>query len=215
MPKRPADTPGAEQFLPERITLRTLQLSARECQGCPLFRDATQTVFGAGRADASMILVGEAPGDSEDVQGKPFVGPAGRLLDEVLESAGINRKEVYLTNAVKHFKFEMRGKRRIHKKPGAREIRACAPWLEKEIEVVQPEVVVCLGATAAQALLGPDFRVTLHRGRVISSVLVARVLATIHPSAVLRQPTPEDREREKLQLIADLKVAAKLLSRRS
>jgi DNA polymerase len=207
--------PGAEQFLPARITLPSLQRAARECQGCPLFRDATQTVFGEGPANASMMLVGEAPGDAEDLRGKPFVGPAGRLLDEVLESAGIDRDRVYLTNAVKHFKFELRGKRRIHKKPGAREVRACLPWLEKEIDVLKPAVVVCLGATAAQALLGADFRITKHRGKVIPSSLTARVLATIHPSAILRQPTAEARDAEKLHLIADLKVAAGLLHERT
>jgi uracil-DNA glycosylase len=215
MPKQSSDTPGAEHFLPARISLPSLQRAAQECQGCPLFRDATQTVFGEGPADASMLLIGEAPGDSEDLRGRPFVGPAGRLLDEALESAGITRDEVYVTNAVKHFKFELRGKRRIHKKPGAREIRACVPWLEKEIQVVQPDVVVCLGATAAQALLGAAFRVTTHRGRVVPSALAARVLATIHPSAILRQPTPEAREHERLLLIADLKVAAELLHERA
>jgi DNA polymerase len=215
MPKQSTDAPGAEHFLPARITLSSLQRAAKECEGCPLFRDATQTVFGEGPADASMILVGEAPGDAEDLSGRPFVGPAGRLLDEVLESAGIDRQKVYLTNAVKHFKFELRGKRRIHKKPGAREIRACLPWLEKEIEVLQPNVVVCLGATAAQALLGTDFRVTTNRGKVIPSPLFARVLATIHPSAILRQPTSEAREREMLHLIADLEVAAGLLHKRA
>jgi DNA polymerase len=215
MPRESTNVPGAEQFLPARITLPSLQRAARECQGCPLFRDATQTVFGEGPANASMMLVGEAPGDAEDLRGKPFVGPAGRLLDEVLESAGIDRDRVYLTNAVKHFKFELRGKRRIHKKPGAREVRACLPWLEKEIDVLKPAVVVCLGATAAQALLGADVRITKHRGKVIPSSLTARVLATIPPSAILRQPTAEARDAEKLHLIADLKVAAGLLHERT
>lgn len=202
---------GAEHFFPARMSLSALREAARSCRGCPLYRDATQTVFGSGASSSRVVLVGEQPGNEEDLRGAPFVGPAGRILDEALEAAGIRRDEVYVTNVVKHFKWERRGKRRLHKKPTAREIGACRPWLEQEIALIRPEVVVCLGATAAQALLGRGFRVSRERGQPIPSELAPHVLATIHPSAVLRRPTSEERHRELAALTADLRVVAELL----
>jgi uracil-DNA glycosylase len=205
---------SALEFLPATITLDSLREAARGCQGCPLFQRATQTVFGQGRPGARLLLIGEQPGHDEDLQGAPFVGPAGRVLDEALGAAGIARADAYVTNVVKHFKWTAQGKRRIHEKPGAREIAACLPWLEKEIEVVEPDVLVCLGATAAQALLGRDFKVTARRGQVVSSRFAAQVVATVHPSSILRQQTEADREREMARFIADLKVVAGLLGGR-
>ena len=198
---------SALEFLPPRHDLESLREAATRCQGCDLYRDATQVVFGEGRAHAPILLVGEQPGDREDRQGKPFVGPAGQLLDKCLESAGINREDVYVTNAVKHFKWEPRGKIRLHKKPNSLEIAACRPWLETEIAAVHPQVVVCLGATAAQDLLGSQFRLTKHRGEVFPSKY-GLVTATIHPSAILRMPEPDAREAEIASLVADLRVAA-------
>ena len=195
------------EFLPSRHDLPSLREAATRCQGCDLYQHATQVVFGEGRAHAPILLVGEQPGDREDQQGKPFVGPAGQLLDKCLESAGINRAEVYVTNAVKHFKWEPRGKIRLHKKPSSLEIAACRPWLEAEISAVSPQLVVCLGATAAQALLGSQFRLTKHRGEVFPTKY-GPVTATIHPSAILRMPEPDAREAEIASLVADLKVAA-------
>src|SRR5947209_15774968 len=160
---------SALQFLPTRVSLPALREAARNCQGCPLYQNATQTVFGQGRRSARVFLVGEQPGNDEDLQGKPFVGPAGRILDEALAAASIDRADAYVTNVVKHFKWEAKGKRRMHKKPSAREIGACLPWLEKEIELIKPEILVCLGATAAQTLLGRDFKVTVQRGQVIQT----------------------------------------------
>jgi uracil-DNA glycosylase family protein len=203
---------SAVQFLPVRLSLTCLREAARGCQGCPLFQNATQTVFGQGRRTARVFLVGEQPGNEEDLQGKPFVGPAGRLLDQGLESAGIDRGDAYVTNVVKHFKWVAKGKRRMHKKPSAREIAACLPWLEKEIELIKPEVLVCLGATAAQTLLGRDFRVSVQRGHVVESSFSKHALATVHPSSILRQPTSEDRHREMARFVADLKVVAGLLN---
>ena len=203
---------GAAQFLPSRVTMRSLREAARECRGCPLFRNATQTVFGKGRVSARIVLVGEQPGNEEDLRGEPFVGPAGRVLDDALEAAGIAREDAYVTNVVKHFKWTPAGKRRLHKKPSAREILACRPWLDQELELVKPEVLVCLGATAAQALLGREFRVSVQRGKLVDTALAPKTLATIHPSAVLRQPTPEDRAREMARFTADLEVAARLLN---
>jgi uracil-DNA glycosylase family protein len=200
-------------FLPRRFTLPALKKAAAVCEGCPLYRDATQTVFGEGPADAAMILVGETPGDQEDLQGKPFVGPAGRLLDEALLDAGLDRGEVYVTNAVKHFKWEPRGKRRLHKKPSAREIMACRPWLDVELQVLKPRVVVCLGATAAQAILGRTFRVTRQRGQPHELDSGAKAIATHHPSAVLRSPDQAARHRMRRELAADLSIAASLLGR--
>ena len=181
--------------IPPDPTLPSLRAAAKACHACPLYEAATQTVFGEGPADAKLMLVGETPGDQEDRQGHPFVGPAGKLLDRCLETAGIERDKAYVTNVVKHFKWTRRGKRRIHSKPNAKEIRACEPWLLAEIAAVQPQVLVCLGATAAQALLGADFRVTRRRGELVPSNLAPRVLATVHPSALLRAE-PEARETE-------------------
>lgn len=202
---------SAREFLPERLSLPALRRAAKDCRGCPLHRNATQTVFGAGPAGARLILVGEQPGNDEDIAGAPFVGPAGRLLDRALEEAGIARDDAYVTNVVKHFKWERRGSRRLHKKPTAREIRACMPWLEQEIAVIRPTVLVCLGATAAQALLGRSFRVTEQRGRLIADERAPYVLATVHPSSILRQPTSEQRRAEQARFVADLAVAAAAL----
>jgi DNA polymerase len=206
-----AEPMTAEPFLPERRTLKTLREAARTCRGCPLWRNATQTVFGEGPAHAQVVMIGEKPGDREDIEGHPFVGPAGRLLDQALAGAGIDRGIVYVTNAVKHFKWEPAGKRRLHKKPSAREIAACRPWLEAELELLRPEIVVALGATAAQDLMGPKFRVTHDRGKVFRDVPWASYfVATIHPSAILRGD-PEEREEALKAFVADLKVVAKLL----
>jgi uracil-DNA glycosylase len=194
---------------PDSSSLTTLKSAAKTCTACHLFRHATQTVFGEGAKGAKLMLVGEQPGDQEDLAGKPFVGPAGKILDRALEEAGIDRKEVYVTNTVKHFKWEPRGKRRIHKKPNSREIAACRPWLEAELRVVRPGLLVCLGATAAQAVLGPAFRVTRERGKILESELASKVVATVHPSSLLRQPDEESREREYKLFVADLRAAAK------
>jgi uracil-DNA glycosylase family protein len=204
------DTGTAAEYLPERLSLSSLREAAAKCQACPLWRTATQTVFGEGAARSELMLVGEQPGDREDREGHPFVGPAGRLLDECLEEAGIDRTRAYVTNVVKHFKWQARGKRRIHAKPAWSEIAACRPWLDAELAVVKPDVLVCLGATAAQALLGKSFRVTRERGRPVDSDLAPSVLATIHPSAILRADA-ETRERERTAFVDDLKVAASLL----
>jgi DNA polymerase len=185
-----------------------LREAAAGCRACDLWEKATQTVFGEGAASARMMLVGEQPGDREDLEGKPFVGPAGRILEEGLEAAGIDRSRVYVTNAVKHFRFTQRGKRRLHEKPNAQQIRACKPWLESEISVVKPQIIVLLGATAAQAVMGPAFRVSKQRGEVLPSPLGIPVLATVHPSSILRATDDASREAAKASFIADLKVAA-------
>ncbi len=190
--------------------MRTLKAAAQACRGCDLYKRATQVVFGSGPRDGRVMLVGEQPGDQEDRHGEPFVGPAGAVLHKALEEAGIPRDSAYLTNAVKHFSWEPRGKRRIHKKPRASEIKACRPWLEAELRAVKPAVVVCLGATAAQALLGAQFKLTQQRGQVLPSALAERVVATIHPSAVLRAPDSEGRRAAYDSLVADLTVAAKV-----
>ena len=195
--------------VPETSSLATLQKSAKTCTACHLFKQATQTVFGEGPKGATLMLLGEQPGDQEDLSGKPFVGPAGGILNRALEEAGIDRTQVYVTNTVKHFKWEPRGKRRIHKKPNSREIAACRPWLEAELRVVRPDLLVCMGATAAQAVFGPSFRVTRERGKVLESELAAKVVATVHPSSLLRQPDEESREREYKLFVADLRVALK------
>ena len=182
-----------------------LAREAKRCRNCPLWKNATQTVFGEGRPRSQIMFIGEQPGNEEDLRGKPFVGPAGRLLDVSLAEAGIDRKKVYVTNVVKHFKWEPRGKRRIHKKPSASEILACRPWLDAEIAALKPAVIVCLGATAAQALLGASFRVTARRGEFVESPLAAYVMATVHPSSILRAPDDRTRHREKQKFIADLK----------
>jgi uracil-DNA glycosylase len=192
---------------PDTASLGALREAARHCTACHLYKHATQTVFGEGPKGATMMLVGEQPGDYEDVAGKPFVGPAGKIMDRALEKAGIDRKQVYVTNAVKHFKWEPRGKRRIHQKPNSREIAACRPWLEAELRVVKPKLVVAMGATAAQTIFGPSFRVTRERGKLLSSKLAPRVLATVHPSSLLRQPDEESREREYKLFVADLRAA--------
>ena len=185
-----------------------LREAAAGCRACDLWEKATQTVFGEGAASARMMLVGEQPGDREDLEGKPFVGPAGRILDEGLQAAGIDRSRVYVTNAVKHFRFTQRGKRRLHEKPNAQQIRACKPWLESEISVVKPHIIVLLGATAAQAVMGPAFRVSTQRGEVMPSPLGIPVLATVHPSSILRATDEAAREVAMASFIADLKVAA-------
>ena len=186
--------------------------ASRGCRGCHLYKHATQTVFGEGVAAAPLMLVGEQPGNDEDLEGRPFVGPAGRLLDRALEDAGISRADAYVTNVVKHFKWVPRGKRRIHAKPNSREIGACLPWLEAEIELVKPRVLVLLDATAAQALLGPSFRVTRERGRFVASDLAPYVTATVHPSSILRSRTDELRELEMQRFVADLKRVERALS---
>ena len=193
------------------MTLDELRADAAGCRACPLWETGTQTVFGEGPARAEVMFVGEQPGDQEDKQGRPFVGPAGRLLDEALEAAGIDRGRAYMTNAVKHFKWEARGKRRIHAKPTWTEQTACRPWLESELEVVQPRVLVCLGATAAQSLLGKQFRVTKERGRWLESDLAEYVTATIHPSSILRQRDDESRHRELDGFVEDLRLVAAVL----
>jgi uracil-DNA glycosylase len=207
----PLSTGSAADFIPPNPTLPQLREAAAACRGCDLWVHATQTVFGEGPRSADVMLVGEQPGDQEDRQGHPFVGPAGRLLDAGLEEAGIDRSRVYVTNSVKHFKFVVieRG-RRLHKKPAAGEVRACHPWLQEEIRLVQPRVIVALGATAAQALLGKQFRVTQNRGKPIPSQFADAVVATIHPSAVLRAPS-DAREQTKREFFADLKSVAKYL----
>jgi DNA polymerase len=197
--------------VPETRSLRTLSAAAHGCRGCDLYKAATQVVFGAGPRSARVLLVGEQPGDQEDRQGLPFVGPAGALLDKALADAGIPRGEVYVTNAVKHFKWEPRGKRRIHKKPRASEIKACRPWLEAELRAVKPAVVVCLGATAAQSVIGSQFKLMQQRGKVQSSALASQVVATIHPSSVLRAPDSEGRRAAFEMLVEDLKLVARLL----
>jgi uracil-DNA glycosylase family protein len=197
---RPAPVPASSG-------LAEVREAARKCTACHLYKHATQTVFGEGPKGASLMLVGEQPGDYEDVAGKPFVGPAGKIMDRALEEAGIDRKQVYVTNAVKHFKWEPRGKRRIHKKPNSREIAACRPWLEAELRLFKPKVLVCLGATAAQTIFGPAFRVTRERGKVLSSKFAPKVVATVHPSSLLRQPDEESREREYEKFVADLRIA--------
>jgi uracil-DNA glycosylase len=184
--------------------LKLLREDARDCRNCPLWKNATQTVFGAGPPRASIMLVGEQPGDEEDRRGQPFVGPAGRLLDRALEAAGIDRATLYVTNAVKHFKWEPRGKRRLHKTPAQREVAACRPWLEAEIAALRPQVIGCLGATAAKALLGPDFRVSVSRGRLVQSIYAPRVFATLHPSAILRVRGAAEREAAFNSLVRDL-----------
>jgi DNA polymerase len=202
---------SAAELVPPRPTLPRLRDAAAGCHACPLWEHATQTVFGAGRRSSAVMFVGEQPGDREDREGAPFVGPAGRVLDEALELAGIDRRAAYVTNAVKHFKWEPRGKRRIHAKPSWSELAACRPWLEAELAVVRPRVLVCLGATAAQSLLGRDFRVTRQRGEWIDSDLAERVTATIHPSAILRQRDEKARHEEMKAFVNDLKLVASAL----
>ena len=211
---------SAEPYLPEIRTLSVLRKAVQECRGCDLYRNATQAVFGeieekpkAGQHGVAVMMIGEQPGDKEDIEGRPFVGPAGKLLDQCLQEAGIERTQVYVTNAVKHFKWEPRGKRRIHEKPTMREIKACRPWLDAELEVVAPKLIVCLGATAAQALLGSSFKVTKQRGTLQHVEGLAPILATAHPSSILRAQTEDDRQREMASFVADLKSVAKHLTK--
>ncbi len=214
---RPA--PGAAAFVPDTRSFSLLHAAVQKCQGCDLYRNATQAVFGEMEAalsnraapKARMMLIGEQPGDREDKEGHPFVGPAGKLLDQCLEEAGIDRKGVYITNAVKHFKWEPRGKLRLHKKPSSSEIFACSPWLNAELETVRPELVVCLGATAAQALLGPRFKVTESHGTIQTADHFPPILATFHPSSILRAVTEEDRHRQTGLFLSDLRKAAEFL----
>lgn len=212
--RTPKVTGTAEPFLPARRTLPALRSAAASCQGCALYLTATQTVFGEGPAKARVMFVGEQPGDREDRQGRPFVGPAGQLFDRALAEAGLRRDDAYITNAVKHFKFEERGKARLHKRPKAGEIGACVPWLHAEISAVKPEVLVLLGATAGQALFGAQFRVSEQRGRPIPSELAGLVLATMHPSAILRSRDADSRELSFRELVSDLKLVQRALKGR-
>src|SRR5438105_11998340 len=200
MSKNEPETSAAD-FFPKRKSLKAFRDAAADCKGCDLWERGTQTVFGEGARHAQVLFVGEQPGNEEDLTGRPFVGPAGRLFDDALVEAGIDRTDTYVTNVVKHFKWEPRGKRRIHKKPNAREIAACRPWLQAELEVIQPKVLVCLGATAAQALLGRDFKVSKQRGELVSSPLAPKVMATVHPSSILRAPDDETRHEDKRKFI--------------
>jgi len=195
----------AAPLIPQRPTLAKLRAVAAGCKACHLWKLGTQTVFGEGKQNSIVMFIGEQPGNSEDLEGRPFVGPAGGLLDKALEEAGIDRAKVYVTNVVKHFKWEARGKRRIHKKPNAAEITACRPWLDAEIRVVKPRAIVCLGSTAAQAVIGPKFRVSTQRGTFVESPLAPLVTATVHPSSILRAPSDEARRAETKRFIDDLK----------
>jgi len=205
--------PPVPELVPDHPTLANVRDAAQDCRACDLYKRGTQTVFGEGPRKAEVMMVGEQPGDAEDIAGHPFVGPAGKLLDKALEEAGIDRSHVYVTNVVKHFKWEPRGKRRIHAKPNGAEIAACRPWLETEIALVRPRVLVCLGATAAQALLGKSFKVTQNRGRFVESPLAPRVTATVHPSSILRAPDEETRHAEMRRFVQDLTAVAAELKR--
>ena len=211
MPKRKVLESQAELLIPPRPTLSSLKNAAADCRACDLWKKGTQTVFGEGSRRVNVMFVGEQPGNEEDLTGKPFVGPAGRFFDNALAAAGIDRKQTYVTNVVKHFKWESRGKRRIHKKPNSQEIGACRPWLEAEIALIKPDVIVALGATAAQSLLGPQFRVTKQRGEFIPSNLAPYVMATVHPSSILRAPDDETRQLESRRFIDDLKKLSKVI----
>ena len=201
----------AAPLIPVRPSIDRLRAASKSCRACPLWKTGTQTVFGEGSAGAKVVFVGEQPGNDEDLAGRPFVGPAGKFLDRVLEEVGIDREEVYVTNVVKHFKWEPVGKRRIHKKPNSREVAACRPWLEAELNVIKPEVLICLGATAAQALLGKGFRVSQRRGELIPSELAPHVMATVHPSSILRAPDDEKRRETRAQFTADMRKVAELI----
>src|SRR4029079_9462166 len=211
MATRKSSDSAANDLIPPRPTLTALKNAAADCKACDLWKKGTQTVFGDGSRRSNVLFVGEQQGNEEDLTGKPFVGPAGKLFDNALEEAGIDRKQTYVTNVVKHFKWEPRGKRRIHKKPNATEIAACRPWLDAEIALVKPAVIVALGATAAQSLLGPQFRVTKQRGQFIESTLAPYVMATVHPSSILRAPDDETRHLELRRFIDDLKKLAKVI----
>jgi uracil-DNA glycosylase family protein len=205
---------SAAPFVPDSTSIRTLTNAAHDCRGCDLYKHATQVVFGEGSKSAHVMFIGEQPGDQEDKQGQPFVGPAGALLDKALAEAGIPRTTVYVTNAVKHFKWEPRGKRRIHKKPRWSEIKACRPWLEAELRALKPAIVVCLGSTAAQSVFGSTFKLMQQRGKALASPLAPQVVATIHPSSVLRAPDSEGRRAAFDMLVSDLKVVATLLPKK-
>jgi DNA polymerase len=211
MATRKSSASAANDLIPPRPTLTSLKNAAAGCKACDLWEKGTQTVFGEGGRRSRVMFVGEQPGNEEDLTGKPFVGPAGRLFDSALEEADIDRKQTYVTNVVKHFKWEPRGKRRIHKKPNATEMAACRPWLEAEIAVVKPDVIVALGATAAQSLIGPQFRVTKQRGEFIESALAPYVMATVHPSSILRAPDDETRQLEYRRFVDDLKKLARVI----
>src|SRR5689334_1411177 len=211
MATRKSSDSAANDLIPPRPTLSSLKNAAADCQACDLWLKGTQTVFGEGSRRSRVMFVGEQPGNEEDLTGKPFVGPAGRLFDNALGEAGIDRKQTYVTNVVKHFKWEPRGKRRIHKKPNSLEIAACRPWLEAELAVVKPDVIVALGATAAQALIGPQFRVTKQRGEFLESTLAPYVMATVHPSSILRAPDDETRQLEYRHFVDDLKKLARII----
>ena len=202
---------SAADLIPEQLSLPSLKTAAADCQACDLWEKGTQTVFGDGRSKATVMFIGEQPGNEEDLTGKPFVGPAGRLLDKALAEAGIDRQKTYVTNVVKHFKWEPRGKRRIHKKPNSVEIKACRPWLEAEITLVKPKILVALGATAAQSLLGLQFRVTKQRGELLEFTLAPYIMATVHPSSILRAPDEETRQLEYRNFVADLKKLTRLI----
>jgi uracil-DNA glycosylase len=202
---------SAAAFLPKRQTLESLRAAAGSCKGCDLYKNATQTVFGEGPKDASVILVGEQPGDMEDRQGRPFVGPAGRLLDKALAEARIPRDEVYITNAVKHFKWIQRGKRRLHQKPLIRQVVACKPWVEAEIQIIHPKVVVCLGATAAQSMMGRIVRITQERGKFLDGDSGAAVFITIHPSSIYRLREKDEQEKEYRRFVAEMKAVQRRL----
>jgi len=211
-PRKPPAAEPAAELIPPRPTLPSVRKAAADCRACELWEKGTKTVFGEGSKSARLMLIGEQPGDQEDKIGRPFVGPAGRILDRALEAAGIDRNDVYVTNVVKHFNWEPRGKWRIHKKPRPQHIAACRPWLDIEVAIVKPRAVVLLGATAAQALLGATFRVTKHRGELIDSPLAPIVLATVHPSSLLRAPDDETRHRETERFIDDLRIVVRALS---
>jgi uracil-DNA glycosylase family protein len=213
VPEKPKPGQPVPELLPDKPTLKNVAGAAADCKACDLYKRGTQTVFGEGPKRATLMLVGEQPGDAEDLAGHPFVGPAGKLLDRALEQAGIDRKTVYVTNVVKHFKWEPRGKRRIHAKPNAAEIGACRPWLESEIALVRPHALVCLGATAAQALLGKTFKVSKQRGEFVESSLAPLVMATVHPSSILRARDDESRRQEMEWFVADLRKLVGALGR--
>ena len=208
-PRKPVSS--AAELIPEQLSLPLLKDAAVDCRACDLWKKGTQTVFGDGRKRSKVMFVGEQPGNEEDLTGKPYVGPAGRLNDRALAKDGINRQQTYVTNVVKHFKWEPRGKRRIHKKPNAQEIAACRPWLEAEVTLIKPKVIVALGATAAQALLGPKFRVTKERGKFLESTLAPYIMATVHPSSILRAPDEETRHLEYRRFVDDLKKLARVV----
>jgi uracil-DNA glycosylase family protein len=213
VPRKPLTT--AAPLIPQRPTLAKLRAAAAACKACDLWKRGTQTVFGEGSEHAKVMFVGEQPGDREDLAGRPFVGPAGGLLDRALLEAGIDRNTVYVTNIVKHFKWEPRGKRRIHKKPNALQIAACRPWFEAEVAVTRPEVIVCLGATAAQAILGKNFKVSQMRGELVPSELAPYVMATVHPASALRAPEDESRRAEIQRFVEDIKKVAKVIQKKA